>query len=121
VREDENRQFCVIICRSDSLRRKCASLVKYSQMVSAIFLGHNTTATTYNIARIHCTCRFDAEESNGCENGDTIAISPSLPVGDTVGDAISMIATKISELDTIGFDKTMNLDENEITPYKIDA
>jgi hypothetical protein len=52
---------------------------------------------------------------------DTATISPLLPVGDTVGDAISMLATKISELDTIGFDKMVLLDETVDNPYKIDA
>jgi hypothetical protein len=84
-------------------------------------LGCNTTGTTYNIARTHCTYTFYAEESEGCENGNTIAILPSLPVGDTVGDVISTLATDISELDTIGFDETILLDETVDNPYKIDA
>jgi hypothetical protein len=90
-------------------------------MVSAIFLGRNMTATTYNIACTHCTCTFYAEEPDGSENGDTVAILPSLSVGDTVGDAISTIATKTSELDTIGFDEMINLDENVDTQYEIDT
>jgi hypothetical protein len=79
------------------------------------------TCTTCNHARTHCTFTFYTEESDGFENGDTITISPLLPVGDTVGDAIAMLATEISELDTIGFDKTVLLDETVDIPYKIDA
>jgi hypothetical protein len=90
-------------------------------MVYAIVLGRNTTATTYNIARTHCTFTFYVEESDGCENGDTVAISPFFPVGDTVENAVSMLATEISELDTIGFDETVLLDETVDYPYEIDA
>jgi hypothetical protein len=71
-------------------------------------LGRNTTATTYNIARTNSTCAFYAEESDGSENGDTVAISPSLSIGVTVGDAISTIATEMAELDEIGLDEKLN-------------
>jgi hypothetical protein len=84
-------------------------------------LGHNTTATTYNIARTHSTCAFYTEESDVCENGNTVAISPSFPIGDTVENAVSTLGTEISELDTIGFDETVLLDETVDYPYKIDA
>jgi hypothetical protein len=89
--------------------------------VRAICLGCNTTRATYNIARTHCTFTFYIEESNGCENGDRVAISPSFPIGDTVENAVSTFATEISELDTIGFDKTVLLDETVDYPYEIDA
>jgi hypothetical protein len=78
-------------------------------MVSAIFLGCNTTATTYNIIRTNSTCAFYAEESDGSENGNTVDISPSMTIGVTVGDAISTITTEMAELDKIGFDKKLNL------------
>jgi hypothetical protein len=79
-------------------------------MASAIFLGRNTTATTYNMARTKSTCAFYAVESDGSENGNTVDISPSLlTVGVTVGDAISTIATEMAELHEIGFDKKLNL------------
>jgi hypothetical protein len=78
-------------------------------MVSAIVLGRNTTGTTYNIALTYSTWTLYAEESDSSENGDTVAISPSLIVGVTVGDAISTIVTKISELDEISFDEKLNL------------
>jgi hypothetical protein len=84
-------------------------------------LGRNTTATTYNIARTHSTCAFYAEESDVCENGDTVAISPFFPVRDTVENAVSRLGTEISGLDTIGFDETVVLDETVDYPYKIDA
>jgi hypothetical protein len=84
-------------------------------------LGRNTTATTYNIARTHSKCAFYTEESDVCENGDTVPISPFLPVGDTVENAVSTLGTEISELDTIGFDETVLLDETVDYPYKIDA
>jgi hypothetical protein len=78
-------------------------------MVSAIFLGRNTTATTYKIAGTNSTCAFYTEESDGSENGNTVDISPSLTVGVTVGDAISTIATEMAVLDEIGFDEKLNL------------
>jgi hypothetical protein len=78
-------------------------------MVSAIFLGRNTTATTYNMARTKSTCAFYAVESDGSENDNTVDISPSLTVGVTVGDAISTIATEMAELHEIGFDEKLNL------------
>jgi hypothetical protein len=80
-------------------------------------LGRNTTATTYNIARTHSTCAFYAEESDVCENGDTVAISPSLPVGNTVENAVSTIGAEISELDIIGFGETVLLNETVEYPY----
>jgi hypothetical protein len=46
---------------------------------------------------------------------------PLLPFGDTVGDVISRLAAKISELDTIGFDEMVLLDETVDNPYKIDT
>jgi hypothetical protein len=84
-------------------------------------LGPNTTATTYNIARTHSTCAFYAEESDGCENGNTVEFSPSFPVGDTVENAVSTLRTEISELNTIGFDETVLGDETVDYPHKIDA
>jgi hypothetical protein len=61
------------------------------------------------------------EESDVCENGNTTAILPSFTVGDTVENAVSMLGTETSELDTIGFDETVLLDETVDYPYKIDA
>jgi hypothetical protein len=84
-------------------------------------LGRNRTATTYNIARTHSTCAFYTEESDDCENGDTVPISPSSPLGDTVENAVSTIQTEISELDTIGFDETILVNETSDYPYEIDA
>jgi hypothetical protein len=78
-------------------------------MVSAIFLGRNTPATTYNIALTNSTCAFYAVESDGSENGNTVDISPSLTIGVRVKDAISTIATEMAELDEISFDEKLKL------------
>jgi hypothetical protein len=79
------------------------------------------TPTTYNIARTNYTWSIYAGESDGSENGDPVANQRSETVGDTVGDAISTIATEIAGLDNIGFDETLVVDETVDMPYKIDA
>jgi hypothetical protein len=83
--------------------------MKYSQMVSAIFLGRYATTTIYNIPRTNSTCAFYAEESDGSEPGNTDDISPDLSMVVTVGDAISTIGTEMAELDEIDFDEKLNL------------
>jgi hypothetical protein len=60
-------------------------------------------------------------ESDGCGNVNTVRVEPFETVTEAVEDAISTIGAKISELDKIGFDEVINVDESDDFPYKIDA
>jgi hypothetical protein len=50
-----------------------------------------------------------------------VRVQPFETVTEAVEDAISTIGAEISELDKIGFDEVINVDESEDLPYKIDA
>jgi hypothetical protein len=72
------------------------------------------TSTTCNLASVQSTFAFHTEESDSDdENSDSVAKRPSSEdVGQPVGDAVEAILAEISELDTVGFDETLVLDES---------
>ena len=72
------------------------------------------TSTTCNLASTQSTFAFYTEESDSDdENSDSVAERPSYEdVGLPVADAVQAILTEISELDTMGFDETLVLDES---------
>jgi hypothetical protein len=64
---------------------------------------------------------FYVGESDGRGNVNTVRVQPFDTVTEAVEDAISTIGAEISELDKIGFDEVINVDESDDLPYKIDA
>jgi hypothetical protein len=88
--------------------------VKYSPKVRVNVLLSAVTLTTWKGASTKSTCIFYTEESDSDEeNSDSDANeSSSGDVGQPVGDAVATIQAEISELDTIGFDETLLLDES---------
>jgi hypothetical protein len=72
------------------------------------------TLTTWNLAITQSTDVFYSEESDSDdENSVSVANPPSSEaVEEPVGDAIASIKAEISELDTMGFDETLLLDES---------
>ena len=81
------------------------------------------TLTTWNLAGTQSTDVFYTEESDTDEDDrDSVADRPSAEdVGQPVGDAIATLREEISELDTIGFDETLELDVSVDISYIIDA
>ncbi len=81
------------------------------------------TLTTWNLAGTQSTDVFYTEESDTDEDDrDSVADRPSSEdVGQPVGDAITTLREEISELDTIGFDETLELDVSVDISYIIDA
>jgi hypothetical protein len=71
------------------------------------------TLTTWNLASTQSTDVFHLEESDSDdENSVSVANPPSSEaVEDPVGDAIASTKAEVSELDTVGFDETLLLDE----------
>jgi hypothetical protein len=98
-------------------------LVKYTPKVRGNDLVSVATLTTWNLASTHSTDVFYAEESDTDEEDrDSVAGRPSSEdVGEPVGDAIATIRAEISELDTIGFDETLELDVSVDISYIIDS
>ncbi len=72
------------------------------------------TLTTWNLAGTQSTYVFYTEESDSDDEiSESVANEPSSEaVGQPVGDAVANIQAEISELDTIGFDETLVLDES---------
>jgi hypothetical protein len=64
---------------------------------------------------------FYVGEFDGCGNGNTVRVEPFETVTEAVEDAISTIGAGISELDKIGFDEMINVDESDDFPCKLDA
>jgi hypothetical protein len=89
--------------------------VKYSPKVRAICLLSGTTLGTCIVAGTHCTATLYTEESDIDEEdygiSDPITNSVSQDVGKPVERAISTLEEEISELDTMGFDANLLLDE----------
>jgi hypothetical protein len=83
------------------------------------------TLTTCNFAGTQSTDVLQTGESDGGDGfgdaGDSVSTQSSETVGKTVEDAVSTIATEIMELDTIGFDETIDLDETEDMSYILDS
>jgi hypothetical protein len=84
-------------------------------------LGASATRTTFISAGTHLTYMYYIGESDGCGNVNTVRVEPFETVTEAVKDVISTIGAEISELDKIGFDEVINVDESDDLPYKIDA
>ena len=88
-------------------------LVKYSRKVSAIFFIWSATQTTWNTPSTQSTYVFCAGESDSDEEnsesveGDLLSIE----LEETVEGAIPTLQAEILELDTMGFDEALLIDE----------
>jgi hypothetical protein len=89
--------------------------VKYSLKVRAICLLSGRTLGTCIVAGTHCTDPLYTEESDVDEQGygisDPVTNPVSQDVEKPVEGAISTVREEISELDTMGFDENLLLDE----------
>jgi hypothetical protein len=81
----------------------------------------SATRTTCISTVTHFTYIFYVGESDGCGNVNTVRVEAFETVTEAVKDAISTIGAEISELDKIGFDEVINVDESDDLPCKIDA
>jgi hypothetical protein len=86
-----------------------------------IVLVTSATRTTCIAAGTHLMYMFYVGESDSCGNGNTVRVEPFETVTEAVEDAISTIGAEMSELDKIGFDEMINVDDSDDLPYKLDA
>ncbi len=93
------------------------SLAKYSPKVSANNLVLVATSTTCNLVSTKSTDVLYTEESDANDEksdaGCSISYGFSDGVVETVKDSVERFPTEIMELDKIGFDDTLDLDETE--------
>ena len=91
------------------------SPAKYGKKVRAKSLIPDATPSTCNVTSTNSTGVFYVEESDtndtDGEGDSSVSTESSNGVRATVKDAVATITTEIMELDKIGFDETLDVDE----------
>jgi hypothetical protein len=89
----------------------------YSRKVSAKRLRRGATLTTCKIIGTKSThdCHTEESDANGkcCEDWSSYSSESSDDVEETMKDAVSRIRDEIMELDKIGFDEILDVEETQ--------
>ena len=95
------------------------SLGKYSPKVSAKYLLLVATPPTCKVVSTKYTHVSYTEESDNSDEesdaGNSVSTSSSDGLAGTIKDAVATISTEIMELDKIGFDEDIDVEETDDT------